>query len=75
LRETGTPGIHFEDYPQLQGYELPEWSHASASEARRMTAQLAPLVEAAFLNGVGSAPRATPAAPAPAAAAPASPGK
>jgi hypothetical protein len=51
LRETGTPGIHFEDYPQLQGYELPEWSHASASEARRMTAQLAPLVEAAFLNG------------------------
>ena len=27
LARTGAPGIHFEDYPQLQGYELPEWSH------------------------------------------------
>jgi hypothetical protein len=48
LAETGTPGIHFEDYPQLQGYDLPEWSHASAPEARRMTLSLAPLVTAAF---------------------------
>jgi hypothetical protein len=65
LRETGTPGLHFEDYPQLQGYELPEWSHASAPEARRMTLQLAPLVEAAFLNGAGPVSPAptTPAAP------------
>jgi hypothetical protein len=63
LRETGTPGIHFEDYPQLQGYELPEWSHASAAEARRMTVQLAPLVDAAFLNGASSALPATPGMP------------
>jgi len=48
LQRTGAPGIHFEDYPQLQGYELPEWSHMSASEARRYTAALAPLVEAEF---------------------------
>ena len=48
LAETRTPGIHFEDYPQLQGYDLPEWSHASAPEARRMTLQLAPLVDAEF---------------------------
>jgi hypothetical protein len=48
LAETGTPGIHFEDHPQLQGYELPEWSHASAPEARRMTLALAPLVRSTF---------------------------
>ena len=48
LRRTGAPGIHFEDYPQLQGYELPEWSHLSASEADRFTAALVPLVEAKF---------------------------
>jgi hypothetical protein len=48
LRQTATPGIHFEDYPQLQGYELPEWSHLTAADARRFTAQLQPLVEHEF---------------------------
>ncbi len=48
LRRTGAPGIHFEDYPQLQGYDLPEWSHLSASEADRFTAALVPLVEREF---------------------------
>ena len=48
LQRTGVPGIHFEDYPQLQGYQLPEWSHLSASEANRFTAQLVPLIEAEF---------------------------
>jgi hypothetical protein len=50
LQRTGVPGIHFEDYPQLQGYTLPEWSHLSAVEANRFTAALAPLVEQAFSN-------------------------
>lgn len=48
LKRTNTPGIHFEDYPQLQGYELPEWSHLSASEATRFTAVLAPIAEREF---------------------------
>jgi len=48
LKRTGAPGIHFEDYPQLQGYDLPEWSHMSASSADRYTAQLAPLVVKEF---------------------------
>ena len=48
LQRTGAPGIHFEDYPELQGYVLPEWSHLSASEANRFTAALAPIVEAKF---------------------------
>ncbi len=45
LAATQTPGIHFEDYPELQGYDLPEWSHLSASEAERYTATLVPIVE------------------------------
>jgi hypothetical protein len=45
LQRTGAPGIHFEDYPQLQGYTQPEWSHLSASEATRFTAALVPIVQ------------------------------
>jgi len=48
LAKTGAPGIHFEDYKQLQGYELPEWSHMSAPEARRFTAQLVPILVPLF---------------------------
>lgn len=48
LQRTGTRGIHFEDYPQLQGFESPEWSHLSASAANEFTAELVPLVQAAF---------------------------
>ncbi|MFC5571227.1 hypothetical protein ACFPN1_14270 [Lysobacter yangpyeongensis] len=48
LRRTGVPGVHFEDHPQLQGYELPEWSHLTHADARRYTAALAPLVVAEF---------------------------
>jgi hypothetical protein len=45
LQRTGAPGIHFEDYPQLQGYTQPEWSHLSASEANRFTAALVPIIQ------------------------------
>ncbi|MBV8667368.1 MAG: hypothetical protein JO269_12885 [Burkholderiaceae bacterium] len=48
LQQTHLPGIHFEDYPQLQGYNLPEWSHVSSGDALRLTAELAPLVEKAL---------------------------
>jgi hypothetical protein len=45
LRRTGSPGIHFEDYAQLQGYIQPEWSHLSAAEANRFTAALVPIIQ------------------------------
>ena len=48
LKRTNTPGIHFEDYPELQGYELPEWSHLSASEANRFTKAMMPIVQREF---------------------------
>ena len=44
LARTGSRGIHFENYAQLQGYWLPEWSHLSASEADRFTAALYPIL-------------------------------
>ena len=37
LRETGTFGIHFEDYPAMQGLDLPELSHLSREAARAYT--------------------------------------
>jgi len=40
LAATGAPGIHFEDYPRLQGYYLPEWSHMTLAEGERFTAAL-----------------------------------
>ena len=45
LARTGAPGVHFEDYPQLQGYRSPEWSHMAASEATRFTAALVPVLQ------------------------------
>ena len=48
LQRTGTPGIHFEDHPEQQGLELPEWSHLSQADARRYTLALAPVVDAQF---------------------------
>jgi hypothetical protein len=48
LQRTGAAGIHFEDYPEMQGYELPEWSHMSASEAERFTAAIVPIIEREF---------------------------
>lgn len=45
LQRTGAPGIHFEDYRELQGYDLPEWSHLSATEADRFTAALVPIIQ------------------------------
>lgn len=44
LEKTGVPGIHFEDHPELQGFELPEWSHLRAEHAPPFTKALARLV-------------------------------
>jgi hypothetical protein len=40
LAATGAPGIHFEDYPELQDYQLPDWSHMTHLDAERFTAAL-----------------------------------
>lgn len=60
LAATGAPGIHFDDHPQLRGYELPEWSHLSAADAQSWTAALVPLAETAFRQPRHPAPPRTP---------------
>jgi hypothetical protein len=44
LARSGATGVNFADYPQLQGYNLPEWSHMSAADAPRFTRALATLI-------------------------------
>jgi hypothetical protein len=48
LAATGAPGIHFEDYRELQGLDLPEWSHASRADSERLTEALYRIVERDF---------------------------
>jgi hypothetical protein len=37
LAESGAFGIHFQDYPEMQGLESPEWSHLTREDAARFT--------------------------------------
>ena len=37
LKETGAFGVNFEDYPEMQGLEVPEWSHLSRESAKKFT--------------------------------------
>lgn len=61
IARTGVPGLHFEDHAQMQGYELPEWSHMSEAEAQRFTAVFAPLAEQAFASAASGKPASAPA--------------
>jgi hypothetical protein len=74
LAATGAPGIHFGDYPELQGYYLPEWSHMTLAEGERFTAALYGIIARDFWGPGANAsaaapPPVAPAAPAAAAAA------
>ena len=40
LAQSGAPGIHYEDYPDMQGLSIPEWSHLAAFEKPRFTTAL-----------------------------------
>jgi len=44
LRVTGAPGIHFEDHPELSGFDCPEWSHLRKKDATEFTRRLVPLL-------------------------------
>lgn len=60
LAATGAPGLHFQDYPELQGYELPEWSHMTRAEGERYTAALYGVIQRDFWGprAAGNAPQA-----------------
>jgi hypothetical protein len=48
LSASGAPGIHFEDYPEMQGFYLPEWSHLTLAESERFTPVLYNIIQRDF---------------------------
>jgi hypothetical protein len=55
LAASHSPGIHFEDYPELQGYCLPEWSHMTRADAERYTVALYGVIERSLWGPQGTA--------------------
>ena len=55
LNDTKAPGIYYEDYPELAGFECPEWSHLSAPDSVEFTKRLVPHLRTALgeLEGLG----------------------
>jgi hypothetical protein len=60
LASTGARGIHFEDYPELQGHKLAEWSHLTSDSADRYTEALYRIIRER--KAVGQEQTAAPAA-------------
>jgi len=50
LRDTGAPGIYFEDYPELAAFTCPEWAHLSAPDSVEFTKRLVPLLRTALVR-------------------------
>jgi hypothetical protein len=48
LKRTAVPGIYYEDYPELSGFNCPEWSHLSAGDSVEFTKRLTPHLRAAL---------------------------
>ena len=42
LKETAAPGIYDEDFPELSGFNCPEWSHLSAGDSVEFSKRLVP---------------------------------
>ena len=42
IRDTGAPGIYYEDFPELNGFNCPEWSHLSAGDSVEFSKRLVP---------------------------------
>jgi hypothetical protein len=42
LKGTAAPGIYYEDYPELSGFDCPEWSHLSAGDSVEFSKRLVP---------------------------------
>lgn len=42
LKDTGVPGIYYEDFPELNGFVCPEWSHLSAGDSVEFSKRLVP---------------------------------
>jgi len=45
LAETNCPGIHFDDYPSMDHFICPEWSHLAPKDAVSFTENFVPILE------------------------------
>ena len=48
LKGTAAPGISYEDYPELSGFDCPEWSHLSAGDSVEFSKRLVPYLRKAL---------------------------
>lgn len=48
LKATAAPGIYYEDFPELSGFNCPEWSHLSAGNSVEFSKRLVPHLRAAL---------------------------
>src|SRR5205807_932680 len=48
LKMTGAPGIYYSDFPELAGFNCPEWSHLSAGDSVEFSKRLIPHLRAAL---------------------------
>ena len=48
LQMTGAPGIYYSDFPELSGFNCPEWSHLSAGDSVEFTKRLVPHLQVAL---------------------------
>jgi hypothetical protein len=42
IKDTAAPGIYYEDFPELKGFDCPEWSHLSAGDSVEFSKRLVP---------------------------------
>jgi hypothetical protein len=48
IKDTAAPGIYYEDFPDLSGFNCPEWSHLSAGDSVEFSKRLVPHLRAAL---------------------------
>lgn len=48
IKSTGVPGIYYSDFPELSGFNCPEWSHLSAGDSVEFTRRLVPHLRTAL---------------------------
>jgi hypothetical protein len=48
IKSTGAPGIYYSDFPELSGFNCPEWSHLSAGDSVEFTKRLVPHLRTAL---------------------------
>ena len=48
VKTADAAGVHFEDFPDMQVFELPEWSHIAAEQTGPYTRALVPHLRAAL---------------------------